>query len=50
MEMLIIIGYVAFATLSVFSLVNMLRQINKIKDDWITGLGIVCGCVSVYDI
>ena len=30
--MLIIIGYVAFATLSVFSLVNMLRQINKIKD------------------
>ena len=33
MKMLIIIGYVAFATLSVFSLVNMLRQINKMKDD-----------------
>ena len=33
MEMLIIIGYVAFATLSVFSLVNMIRQINKIPNE-----------------
>jgi hypothetical protein len=33
MEMLIILGYVFFATLTVFSLVNILRQINKMKDD-----------------
>jgi hypothetical protein len=33
MEMLIILGYVLFATLSVFSLINMIRQINKIKDE-----------------
>jgi hypothetical protein len=33
MEMLIIIGYVVFATLSVFSLINIIRQINKLKDD-----------------
>jgi hypothetical protein len=33
MEMLIIIGYVVFATLSVFSLINIMRQINKMKDD-----------------
>jgi hypothetical protein len=33
MEILIILGYVIFATLSVFSLINMLRQINKIKDE-----------------
>ena len=50
MEMLIIIGYVAFATLSVFSLVNMLRQINKIKDDCIIGMDVVSSCVGVYDI
>ena len=31
--MLIILGYVIFATLSVFSLVNIIRQINKVKDD-----------------
>ena len=33
MEILIILGYVFFATLTVFSLVNILRQINKMKDD-----------------
>jgi hypothetical protein len=33
MEMLIILGYVLFATLSVFSLINIIRQINKIKDE-----------------
>ena len=33
MEMLIILGYMFFATLTVFSLVNILRQINKMKDD-----------------
>jgi hypothetical protein len=33
MEMLIILGYVTFATLSVFSLINMLRQINKMPDE-----------------
>jgi hypothetical protein len=31
--MLIILGYVTFATLSVFSLINIIRQINKVKDD-----------------
>ena len=33
MEMLIILGYVLFATLTVFSLVNILRQINKLPDE-----------------
>jgi hypothetical protein len=33
MEILIILGYVTFATLSVFSLINMLRQINKMPDE-----------------
>jgi hypothetical protein len=33
MEMLIILGYVFFATLTVFSFINMIRQINKMKDD-----------------
>jgi hypothetical protein len=33
MEMLIILGYVAFATLSVFSVINIIRQINKIPNE-----------------
>ena len=33
MQMLIILGYVGFATLSVFSFINMIRQINKISDE-----------------
>lgn len=33
MEMLIILGYVLFATLSVFSLINMIRQVNRLKDE-----------------
>jgi hypothetical protein len=33
MEMLIILGYVLFATLSVFSIINLIRQINKIPDE-----------------
>jgi hypothetical protein len=33
MEMLIILGYVSFATLSVFSLINIIRQINKVPDE-----------------
>jgi hypothetical protein len=33
MEMLIILGYVGFATLSVFSLINIIRQINKVPDE-----------------
>jgi hypothetical protein len=33
MEILIILGYVFFATLTVFSLVNIIRQINKIPDE-----------------
>lgn len=33
MQMLIILGYVMFATLSVFSLINMIKQINKIPDE-----------------
>jgi hypothetical protein len=33
MEMLIILGFVSFATLAVFSLVDILRQINRIKDE-----------------
>jgi hypothetical protein len=33
MQMLIILGYVGFATLSVFSFINMIRQINKLPDE-----------------
>jgi hypothetical protein len=33
MEMLIILGYVMFATLTVFSIVNIIRQINKIPNE-----------------
>jgi hypothetical protein len=33
MEMLIIIGYVGFATLSVFSFINIMRQINKVPNE-----------------
>ena len=33
MQMLIILGYVGFATLSVFSFINMIRQINKLSDE-----------------
>jgi hypothetical protein len=33
MEMLIIIGYVVFAVMTVFGTINLLRQINKIKDE-----------------
>lgn len=33
MEMLIIMGYVIFATLSVFSVINLIRQIYRIKDE-----------------
>ena len=33
MEMLIIIGYVLFATLAVFSFIDIVRQIKKIKDE-----------------
>jgi hypothetical protein len=33
MEMLIILGFVGIATLGVFSLINILRQINRIKDE-----------------
>jgi hypothetical protein len=33
MQMLIILGYVAFSTLSVFSFINIIRQINKVKDE-----------------
>ena len=33
MEMLIIIGYVAFATLSVFSFINVIRQINRVPNE-----------------
>jgi hypothetical protein len=33
MEMLIILGFVSFATLAVFSLVDILRQINRIDDE-----------------
>jgi hypothetical protein len=33
MEMLIILGYVLFATLSVFSVINIIRQINKVPDE-----------------
>ena len=33
MEILIIIGYVAFETLSVFSFINIMRQINKVPNE-----------------
>jgi hypothetical protein len=33
MEMLIILGYVLFATLSVFSVINIIRQINKVPNE-----------------
>ena len=33
MEMLIILGYVLFATLSVFSIINIIRQINKVPNE-----------------
>jgi len=33
MQMLIILGYVGFATLSVFSFINMIRQINKLPSE-----------------
>jgi hypothetical protein len=33
MQMLIILGYVVFATLSVFSIINIIRQINKVPDE-----------------
>jgi hypothetical protein len=33
MEILIILGYVLFATLSVFSFINVIRQINNIEDE-----------------
>jgi hypothetical protein len=33
MEMLIILGYVLFATLSVFSVINIIRQINEVPDE-----------------
>jgi hypothetical protein len=33
MVMLIIMGYVIFGALSVFSLINIIRQINKLSDE-----------------
>jgi len=33
MEMLIIIGFVLFATMAVFGTIDMLRQINRLKDE-----------------
>jgi hypothetical protein len=33
MEMLIILGFVIFATMAVFGTINMIRQINKIKNE-----------------
>jgi hypothetical protein len=33
MEMLIIIGFVVFAVMSVFGTINLIRQINNIKDE-----------------
>jgi hypothetical protein len=32
-EILIILGYVVFSTLSVFSVMNMIRQINKTPNE-----------------
>jgi hypothetical protein len=33
MEMLIMLGYVAFATLSVFSFINIIKQINRVPNE-----------------
>lgn len=33
MEMLIILGFVVFAIMSVFGTINLLRQINNIEDE-----------------
>jgi hypothetical protein len=33
MEILIILGFVIFATMAVFGTIDMIRQINKMKDD-----------------
>ena len=33
MEILIILGFVIFATMSVFGTIDMIRQINKMKND-----------------
>jgi hypothetical protein len=33
MEMLIIIGFVLFATMAVFGTIDMLRQINRLRDE-----------------
>jgi hypothetical protein len=33
MEILIILGYVAFAVLSVFSFINIIRQINRVPNE-----------------
>lgn len=33
MEMLTILGFVTFATMAVFGAVDMIRQINKIRDE-----------------
>jgi hypothetical protein len=33
MQMLIILGFVIFATMAVFGTINMIRQINKIKNE-----------------
>jgi hypothetical protein len=33
MEILIILGFVVFAIMSVFGTINLIRQINKIKDE-----------------
>jgi hypothetical protein len=33
MEMLTILGFVIFATMSVFGTIDMIRQINKMKND-----------------
>ena len=33
METLIMLGYVAFATLSVFSFINIIRQINRVPNE-----------------
>lgn len=32
MEMLIIIGYVVFAVMTVFGTINLIRQINKLSN------------------
>jgi hypothetical protein len=33
MEMLIILGFVIFATMAVFGTIDIIRQINKIKNE-----------------